>query len=49
MSGSEKNCDIFSRVTRTFHVVVVQDNVRQRNILKSVLHVQGFCLLIRPT
>ena len=26
MSGSEENSDIFSRVTRTFHVVVVQDN-----------------------
>ena len=34
-------------VTRKFHVVVVQQQ-RQRNLQKSVLHVQSCFLLIRP-
>ena len=35
------------RVTRKFHVVVEQQQ-RQRNVQKSVLHVQSCFLLIRP-
>ena len=35
-------------VTRKFHVVVVQQQ-RQRNVQKSVLHVQSCFLLIKPT
>ena len=54
MSGSVKKANrrntyhisSIKRVTRMFHVVVVQNNGNARNVQKSVLHLQSCFLLI---
>ena len=48
MGGRTYDVSSVKDVTRKFHVVVVQQQ-RQRNVQKSVLHVQSCFLLIKPT